>query len=59
MKSSENLSYQGAGNPDWITNKGYKPQPGERTIEGYVKNNAEIEISLGTDSSGFNSLGNT
>ena len=45
---------EGVNNHDWITNKGYKPQPGERTFEGYVKNNADPEISLYTDSSGFN-----
>ena len=44
----------GAGNPDWITNKGYKPQPGERTFEGYVKNNAAPEVTLYTKSPGFN-----
>ena len=48
------LNTEGASNPDWITNKGYKPQPGERTFEGYVKNNADPEISLYTDSAGFN-----
>lgn len=30
----------------------------ERTLKGYVENNAKIEISLRTDSSGFNSLAN-
>ena len=34
--------------------KGYNPQPGERTINGYVKDNADPEISLITQSSGFN-----
>ena len=34
--------------------KGYNPKPGERTIEGYVKKNANPEISLDTNSPGFN-----
>ena len=33
---------------------GYNPQPGERTLDGYVKNHASPEISLHTDSAGFN-----
>ena len=33
---------------------GYDPQPGERTLDGYVKNQASPEISLHTDSAGFN-----
>lgn len=45
---------KGAGNPDWITNKGYKPQSGERTLDGYVKNNAAPEVALYTKSPGFN-----
>ena len=34
--------------------KGYNPQPGERTFEGYVKQTSDPEISLYTKSSGFN-----
>ena len=33
---------------------GYNPQPGERTLDGYVRSNANPEISLTTQSSGFN-----
>jgi RHS repeat-associated protein len=33
---------------------GYNPQPGERTLNGYVKNNASPEVSLHTNSAGFN-----
>ncbi len=34
--------------------RGYNPQPGERTLDGYVRNNADPEISLTTQSPGFN-----
>lgn len=36
--------------------RGYKPKPGERTLDGYVKNNVstDAELSLSTNSSGFN-----
>ena len=37
-----------------FASKGYNPQPGERTFEGYVKQNADPEVSLYTSSSGFN-----
>ena len=37
-----------------FSSKGYNPQPGERTISGYVKDNARLEISLYTKSAGFN-----
>ena len=39
-----------------ISDKGYKPQPNERTFEGYVKNNVSTnaEVKLRTDSAGFN-----
>lgn len=37
-----------------FSSKGYNPQPEERTIDGYVRNNANPEISLTTQSSGFN-----
>uniref|UniRef100_UPI000555A151 RHS repeat-associated core domain-containing protein n=1 Tax=Alkaliphilus transvaalensis TaxID=114628 RepID=UPI000555A151 len=42
------------GNTDWITNKGYKPQPGERTLEGFMKKNIspDAEVGLYTKSSG-------
>ena len=33
---------------------GYNPQPGERTLNGYVQNNASPEVSLRTNSAGFN-----
>ncbi|RDU22653.1 hypothetical protein DWV06_15395 [Anaerosacchariphilus polymeriproducens] len=47
---------KGGVNTDWITNKGYKPQPGERTLEGFMKNNIspDAEVGLYTKSSGFN-----
>ena len=49
----------GAGTPTSNTgkgfdSKGYFSQPGERTLDGYVKNNANPEISLKTSSPGFN-----
>ena len=34
--------------------KGYNPKPGERTLIGYVEQNANPEISLYTDSARFN-----
>ncbi|MGN9018472.1 RHS repeat domain-containing protein, partial [Lachnospiraceae bacterium HCP1S3_C3] len=37
-----------------FSSKGYNPQPGERTFEGYVKQTSDPEISLYTKSSGFN-----
>ena len=39
--------------------KGYNPQPGERTLKGFVNNNVSqsAEISLYTDSPGFNNIG--
>ena len=37
-----------------FSSKGYNPQPGERTLDGYIKNNANPEISLTTQSPGFN-----
>jgi hypothetical protein len=40
-----------------FSEKGYNPQPGERTLNGYVKNNANPEISLHTNSVGFNNNG--
>lgn len=55
------IAYQGGngstGRPteaQGFSNKGYNPQPGERTLEGYVKQNANPEISLHTNSAGFN-----
>lgn len=43
---------QGQGYSD----RGYNPKPGERTLNGYVKNNVspDAELKLFTDSSGFN-----
>lgn len=41
-----------------FSEKGYNPQPGERTFDGYVRNNANPEISLYTDSARFNNNGN-
>ena len=43
-------SNQGQG----FSAKGYNPNPGERTFEGYVKQTSDPEISLYTKSSGFN-----
>jgi len=37
-----------------FSSKGYNPQPGERTFEGFVKQISDPEISLYTKSSGFN-----
>ncbi len=33
---------------------GYNPQLGERTLDGYVRNNTNPEISSTTQSAGFN-----
>lgn len=47
----------GSGTPNTgqgFSSKGYNPQSGERAIDGYVRNNANPEISLTTQSSGFN-----
>ncbi len=40
-----------------LHSRGYKPQPGERTFEGYVKNNVstDAEVNLYASSAGFNS----
>lgn len=40
-----------------FSQKGYNPAPGERTLNGYVKQNANPEIPLYTDSAGFNNNG--
>ncbi len=41
-----------------LHNRGYKPQPGERTLEGYVSDAAkEKEIGLNTNSTGFDMTG--
>jgi hypothetical protein len=39
-----------------LEGRGYKPQPGERTFEGYVKDNVPLdkEVTLNTKSKGFN-----
>ena len=50
-----NLSNVGKPNSgQGFSPKGYTPQQGERTIDGYVKQNANPEISLYTNSAGFN-----
>ncbi|MBO4863518.1 MAG: hypothetical protein J5517_04090, partial [Eubacterium sp.] len=49
---SENISTPNSG--QGFSPNGYNPQPGERTLDGYVKNHASPEISLHTDSAGFN-----
>ena len=57
--SRPNNTY-GQGRPtqgQGYSKNGYNPKPGERTVEGYVKNNAQIEQSLHTKSGGFNNLG--
>ena len=52
---SGNKSVSGSANTgQGFSSRGYNPQPGERTLEGYVKNNANPEISLNTQSPGFN-----
>ncbi|WP_426333402.1 RHS repeat domain-containing protein [Paenibacillus silvae] len=45
---------EGTGNG--LETRGYKPQPGERTFDGYVKNNVPVdkETTLHTHSKGFN-----
>ena len=44
-----------------LSNRGYRPKPGERTFKGFVKNNVspEKELSLNTSSLRFNSSGPT
>ncbi len=37
-----------------FSSKGYNPQLGERTVKGYVEQNANPEVALYTKSSGFN-----
>ena len=39
-----------------FSDKGYNPKPGERTFDGYIKNNVspEAELNLFTNSQGFN-----
>ncbi len=50
-----NLSNVGKPNSgQGFSPKGYTPQQGERTIDGYVKQNANPEIALYTKSAGFN-----
>mgnify|MGYP007057032725 CR=1 FL=1 len=41
-----------------FSGRGYNPKTGERTFNGYVGQNANPEISLYTDSAGFNNNGN-
>lgn len=43
-----------------FSDRGYKPQLGERTFDGYVNNNVSknAEVSLYTDAKGFNNIGN-
>lgn len=56
-KNGNSKAGSGSGTPNsgqGFSNKGYNPKPGERTIDGYVKNNANPEISLHTNSAGFN-----
>ena len=56
-KMSKGISKGGRGSVNTgqgFSSRGYNPQPGERTLEGYVKNNANPEISLNTQSPGFN-----
>jgi len=50
--SGASRSTQGQG----VSKNGYNPKPGERTLEGYVKNNVSphAETKLVTKSSGFN-----
>ena len=60
--SRPNNTY-GQGRPtqgQGYSKNGYNPKPGERTIEGYVKNNVSpnAEVSLYTDAKGFNNVGN-
>ena len=50
IKSGSTTPNTGQG----FSSKGYNPQPGERTLDGYVRNNANPEISLTTQSPGFN-----
>ena len=57
--SRPNNTY-GKGRPtqgQGYSKNGYNPKPGERTIEGYVKNNVSpnAELKLKTNSAGFNS----
>jgi len=49
---SGNISTPNSG--QGFSPNGYNPQQGERTLDGYVKNHASPEISLHTDSAGFN-----
>ncbi|WP_412860550.1 hypothetical protein [Cytobacillus horneckiae] len=44
------------GTDKGLATRGYKPKPGERTFEGFVKNNVPVdkETSLHTNSPGFN-----
>ncbi|WP_411681648.1 hypothetical protein [Clostridium thailandense] len=56
LSSHCSFSSKGAGKADWILKKGYKQQPGERTLEGFIKNNvsADAEVGLYTKSAAFN-----
>ncbi|MBJ6359883.1 hypothetical protein ACFOQM_00885, partial [Paenibacillus sp. GCM10012307] len=49
----------GTGTGKGLETRGYKPQAGERNLEGYVKKNVPIdkETKLYTKSSGFNNVG--
>ena len=47
----EPVPNQGQG----FSNKGYNPKAGERTVNGYVKQNSNPEVVLYTKSAGFNS----
>ena len=51
--TGENLNVEQEIKKDSSSQKGYNPEPNERTFNGYVKQNADPEISLRTDSSDF------
>jgi hypothetical protein len=52
---AEDMS-RGKGTDKGLATRGYKPEPGERTFEGFVKNNVPVdkEITLHTNSPAFN-----
>ena len=51
---TKNIKSTSVGEKCPLSERGYRPEPGERTIEGYVKNNSNPEVSLHTDSPMFN-----
>ena len=54
LREDSNSSVPKSHTEQGISDRGFRPQPGERTLDGFVRRNASPEVSLRTKSSGFN-----